>query len=137
MYGALDISTSALVAQRTRLNVISANLANRDTILNADGEYEPYRRRFAVLAAAEAGSAGERGGLGVRVAGIEIDDSPLQARLEPDSPYADARGMVHYPNVSPVIEQMDAMEATRSYEASISAIEATKSMIGVALEILA
>jgi flagellar basal-body rod protein FlgC len=134
VYGALDISTSALVAQRTRLEVISANIANRDTILNADGEYEPYRRRFAVLSAEE--TADGRPG-GVRVAAIEVDGGPLEARFEPRSPYADENGLVRYPNVSPVIEQMNAMEASRSYEASISAIEATKSMMSVALEILA
>lgn len=133
MYGALDISTSALVANRTRLDVISANLANRDTILDADGEYDPYRRRYAVLAAAETAS-GAPGG--VTVAAIGIDDGPLEPRLEPGSPYADENDFVFYPNVNPVIEQMNAMEATRSYEASISAIEATKSMISVALEML-
>ncbi len=133
MYGALDISTSALVAHRTRLDVISANLANRDTILNADGEYDPYRRRFAVLMA-EQSEAGRPGG--VVVASIGVDDGPLEPRREPGSPYADERGLVYYPNVSPVIEQMNAMEATRSYEASISAIEATKSMISIALEML-
>ena len=49
MYGVLDISTSALVAQRTRLTVISANIANSRSLLNADGEYDPYRRRFTLF----------------------------------------------------------------------------------------
>jgi flagellar basal-body rod protein FlgC len=133
MYGALDISTSGLVAQRTRLAVVSANLANRDTILNADGELEAYRRRFAVLAP-DGPAAGPRG---VRVESIEVDAGPLQPRFEPGSPFADADGYVHYPNVDPVIEQLNAMEATRSYEANIMALEATKSMISVALQMLA
>ena len=50
MYGSLDISTSALVAQRTRLNVITANIANTRSLVNDAGEYSPYRRRFAVFA---------------------------------------------------------------------------------------
>jgi flagellar basal-body rod protein FlgC len=133
MYGTLDISTSGLIAQRTRLDVISGNLANRDSILNADGEYEPFRRRFAVLGAGEP----DRGGhLGVHVAAIELDEGALELRFEPGSPFANADGYVGYPNINPVIEQMNAMEAARAYEANIAAIEATKSMIGVALQLL-
>ena len=134
MYGALDISTSGLVAQRIRLDVISANIANARTLLNADGEYEPYRRRAVMLAAGD-GKTGAAGG--VHVAAIELDDAPLQARYEPNSPYADAGGYVRYPNVNPVVEQVNAMEALRSYEANIAAVEATKSMISIALQILA
>ncbi len=134
MYGALDISTSALVAQRTRLDVVTANLANSKSLLNADGDYEPYRRRFAVFAPGDPASGSAAG---VHVAAIEIDRGPLRPVHEPDSPYADADGYVYYPNVDPVIEQMNAMEAARSYEANITAIEATKSMFSVALEILA
>ncbi len=134
MYGALDISTSALVAQRTRLAVVTANIANATSILNADGEYDPYRRRFAVFATGDpsTGSA-----LGVHVAEIGIDDGPLRMSYEPGSRYADEDGYVYYPDIDPVTEQMNAMEATRAYEANITAIEATKSMIGVALQIIA
>lgn len=134
MYGALDISTSALVAQRVRLDVISGNIANAKTILNADGEYEPYRRRAVVLAAGDPASGS---GQGVHVARIDLDAGPLQPRYEPNSPYADANGYVRYPNVNPLVEQVNAMEAMRSYEANIAAVEATKSMISVALEMLA
>ena len=134
MYGAFDISTSALVAQRTRLHVISANIANQRSILNADGEYDPYRRRFAVFAP---GDPSRESTEGVHVASIGIDRGPLRRVLEPDSPYADANGYVGYPNVNFVIEQMNALEATRAYEANITAIEATKSMLSVAFQVLA
>jgi flagellar basal-body rod protein FlgC len=134
MYGALDISTSALVAQRTRLNVIAANIANQRSILNESGEYDPYRRRFAVFAPGD--PARESAG-GVHVAAINIDGGPLRPVWEPGSPYADAGGYVRYPNVDPVVEQMNAMEAQRAYEANITAIEATKSMFSVALQLLA
>lgn len=133
MYGALDISTSALVAQRTRLDVISANIANKDTILNAEGEYEPFRRRMAILAE---GDPSRGTGAGVHVAEIELDDSELMLKYEPGSPFADAEGYVAYPNINIVVEQMNAMEAARSYEANIAAIEATKSMMSVALQLL-
>ena len=133
MYGALDISTSGLVAQRTRLTVATNNLVNARTILNAAGEYEPYRRQSVILSAGDPASPQ---GQGVRAV-IQASGGPLRAEFEPNSPYADADGYVHYPNVDPVIEQMNAMQALRSYEANITAIEATKSMVSVALEMLA
>ena len=134
MYGSLDISTSGLIAQRTRLNIVAANVANARNILNAQGEYDPYRRRFAVF-----GSGDPAGGsaLGVHVAEIRLDEGPLRPVLEPGSRFADEDGYVYYPNVDPVIEAMNAMEAARAYEANISAIEATKSMFSVALQIIA
>ena len=134
MYGSLDISTSALVAQRTRLNIVAANVANSQTILNADGEYDPYRRRFAVFATGDPATGSTQG---VHVAEIQIDKGPLRPVLEPGSPFDDEEGYVYYPNVQPVIEQMNAMEAARAYEANITAIEATKSMFSVALQIIA
>ena len=134
MYGAFDISTSALVAQRTRLDVIAANIANQRTILNEKGEYEPYRRRFVVFGEGDP-ARGQREGL--HVASIEIDDSPLNQSYEPGSPFADADGYVSYPNVNSVFETMNAMDAARAYEANITAIEATKSMLSVALQIIA
>lgn len=134
MFGLLDISTSGLIASRTRLEVSAANIANIESLTNATGEYEPYRRRFAVLAA---GDPSEGAADGVHVDSIQIDQSPLLKRYEPGSPFADADGYVGYPNVSIVVEQMNAMEAARAYEANITAIEATKSMMTVALQMIA
>ncbi len=133
MFGALDVSTSGLVAQRTRLQVIAANLANRSSLLDANGNYAPYRRRFAVLSAGQ----DEQGGPGVRVAQIQMDDAPLRKVYEPGSPYADRDGYVQYPNVEPAIEMVNALEATRAYEANITAAEATKSMWQTSLRLLA
>lgn len=134
MYGALDISTSALVANRVRLATIAGNIANRDAIVGPDGAHEPYRRRFVVLAPGDPESGTP---LGVHVRSVELDTSDFRLKHEPGSPYADADGFVAYPNVNPVVEQMNAMEATRSYEANIAVIEATKSMMSVALQLLA
>ncbi|MCZ6836359.1 MAG: flagellar basal body rod protein FlgC [Planctomycetota bacterium] len=133
MYGTFDISTSGLVAQRIRLDTIAGNLANLNTILNAEGEYEPFKRRFAILAAGDPSSGDP---MGVRVQSIEMDEGELRLKYEPDSPYADADGYVGYPDIDAVIEQMNAMEATRSYEANITAIEASKMMFNSALQIL-
>jgi flagellar basal-body rod protein FlgC len=134
MYGSLDISTSGLVAQRVRLEAYSANLANLHSVQNAEGAYEPFRRRIPILAAGDpAGDAT----VGVRVAEIREDDGPLRMRYEPGSPFADERGYVGYPNISPEIELMNAMEAMRSYEANIAAAETAKTMMNVALQMLA
>ena len=133
MFGSLDISTSALIAHRTRLDTISANIANARTILNENGEYQPFQRRMITLAAGDP-NTGE--GAGVHVESIKLDSAPPRMEFEPFSPYADANGYVGYPNVDVVVEQMNALEAARSYEANITAIEATKSMMSVALQLL-
>lgn len=133
MFGALDVSTSGLVAQRTRLDVISANILNKDTILDENGHYAPFQRRVATLAAGDP----ERGEpMGVHVREVQKVDSPPILKYEPDSPYANKEGYVGYPNINTVVEQMNAMEAARAYEANISVIEATKSMLSVSLQIL-
>jgi flagellar basal-body rod protein FlgC len=134
MYGSLDISTSALVANRVRMDVISANIAGANTLVNDQGEYEPFRRRIATLGA---GDPAHGSAEGVHVASIELDNSELTMKYEPGSPFADASGYVGYPNVNIVTEQMNAMEAARSYEANIMAVEATKSMMSVALQMIA
>lgn len=134
MFGALDVSTSGLVANRIRLEAISANIANADALENANGEYEPFQRRIVTLASGDPSRDTERG---VHVASIDLDHAPLRMVYEPDSPFANADGYVGHPNVDIVVEQMNAMEAQRSYEANITAIEATKSMMSVALQLLA
>jgi flagellar basal-body rod protein FlgC len=133
MYGSLDISTSGLIANRVRLEAISANIAGKDVILNERGEYEPFRRRIVMLAPGDPVNQGDEG---VHVASIELDHGPPRMRYEPDSPYANADGYVGYPNIDSVVEQMNAMEAQRSYEANIAAVEATKSIMSVALQML-
>jgi flagellar basal-body rod protein FlgC len=135
MYGALDISTSALVAQRVRLETVSANLANRMSITRSpDGGYEAYRRRIPILSPGDPAGGAE---LGVHVAEILEDSAPPLIKYEPGSPFADSKGYVEYPNISPEMEMMNAMEALRSYEANIAAAETTKTMINSALQMLA
>lgn len=134
MYGSLDISTSALIAQRTRMDVISANVANKSSLFNDAGEYEPYRRRTVLFGVGDPKSGSK---MGVHIAAIELDQSELMKKYQPSSPYADDDGYVLYPNVNTVIETMNAMEAARSYEANITAIEATKAMMSAALRIIA
>lgn len=133
MFGALDISTSGLIVQRTRMDVISTNILNAETILDENGNYAPFKRRMAAISEGDPVSGNP---MGVHVSEIKLIDSPPQLKYEPDSPYANEDGYVGYPNINPIVEQMNAMEAGRAYEANISVIEATKSMLGIALQIL-
>ncbi|MEX0745786.1 MAG: flagellar basal body rod protein FlgC [Phycisphaeraceae bacterium] len=134
MFGALDTSTSALVAQRTRLEVISSNVANANTIYDADGNYSPFQRRIAVFAPGDPSSGRDEG---VHVRDIMFDDAPFRQEFDPNHPHADEQGYVNYPNIDPVMEQVNALEASRAYEANITAAEATKAMMQASLRLLA
>lgn len=137
MYGALDISTGGMVAQRTRLAVISANIANSQTMLEADGGYEPYRRRSVQFAAGDPKSANPQAReMGVHVVSIGLDDAPFMKRHQPSSPFADADGYVKVPNINTAVEQVNALEAARAYEANVVAAETSKTMMGQALRLL-
>ena len=137
MYGSLDISTSGMIAQRTRLDVISANISNKNTILDAQGNYNPYRRRIAYLAAGNPGAQSASGQkLGVHVGAIGQDQSPFRLKYAPDSPYADAAGYIKEPNIDTTSERIDAMEAVRAYEANVAAAESTKQMLALGLRLI-
>ncbi len=134
MFGALDTSASGMVAQRTRLDVIAANLANRNAIYDDQGNYAPYRRRIPIFATGDS----ETGrGDGVHVSKVLLDQSDLRQVYEPGHPEADANGYVGYPNIDPTTELINAMEASRAYEANITAAEATKTMMQSSLRLLA
>lgn len=133
MFGALDTSTSALVAHRQWMTIISNNMANANTIENAQGEYEPYQRKVAVFAP---GQPGQRNAPGVQLKTILEDDATVP-RYQPNHKYADENGYVNYPNINSATEQMNAMVASRAYEANITAAEATKTMLSQSLRLLA
>ncbi|MFN0011069.1 MAG: flagellar basal body rod protein FlgC [Phycisphaerales bacterium] len=143
MYGALDISTSGLIAQRTRIDAIAANQANQDTLRDSAGNLNPFRRRLVVLAAGAPDSTNaDARELGVHVREIVLDDSPVQPKeYDPDHPdaYQDGpfKGYVAMTNVDPVMEQINALEAGRAYEANIVAAETTKAMFTQMLRLLA
>jgi flagellar basal-body rod protein FlgC len=136
MFSSLDVSTSGLVAQRARLNAISSNLANLSTTRNEAGEAEPYQPRF-VTFQTDTKLTTPGGGAGVRIGSVEHSNEPPRMKYEPGHPDADARGMVRYPNIDMTTEFVDALEATRAYEANIGVIEVTKNMADQALRIIA
>lgn len=143
MYGSLDISTSGMIAQRVRLTAIASNIANRGTVLDAEGRVNPYRARQVMLASGDPSARSARGReLGVHVAEIALDTTPIRPReYNPDSPFAFKEGpyvgYVAETNVNPVVEQVNALEASRAYEANVVAAEATKQMLAQALRLLA
>ena len=133
MFGALDISTSGLVAQRIQLDTIAGNIANSQSTRRPDGRPGPFLRRVALLAPGDG-----NGGPGVHVQKV-IEDTRSQPRLvrDPGHPDADANGFVQYPNIDMSTEMINAMVAARAYEANITAMEATKSILASTLRILA
>jgi len=134
MFNSLDISTSGLIAQRTRLETISSNIANENSIYDAQGNYDPYRRRIAVFAPGDPATGSSQG---VHVEKILLDQSPFRKVYEPGNPNADKNGYVDYPNIDPTMETVNALEASRAYEANIVAAQATKAMWNQSLSLLA
>ena len=134
MFDSMDISASALTAQRARMDTIAGNMANINTTRNERGELAPYRRRFVVFAAGQP-DAPERPG--VRLLRIEQDQSPFRRVFDPGNRDAGPDGYVQYPNIDVAIEQVNMLEASRAYEANITVLENTKAMISAALRLIA
>ena len=132
MFGAMEISSSALTAMRTRMDAIASNIANMETTRNAAGQPVPYRRKEVVLA--QGAKPGEPAG--VRVAAVVEDMSPFRQVYAPGHPDADASGNVLYPNVDLNREMVSAVIAMRAYEANVAAFEASRTMVTQALRLI-
>ncbi|WP_123040035.1 flagellar basal body rod protein FlgC [Cohnella candidum] len=139
-----DISASALTTQRLRMDVISANIANAETTRAeyVNGKFVPYRRKEVVVAPVQTkfGSLLDEklnaaGAQGVQVTAIKEDSTPFKQVYNPTHPDADANGMVSMPNVDVLKEMVDMISATRSYEANVTALNASKAMFTKSLEI--
>ncbi|QDV67043.1 Flagellar basal-body rod protein FlgC [Rosistilla carotiformis] len=140
MISALDISTSALVAQRVRLNTISGNIANMSSLKDETGKAAPYKGRSVVFQTDNSVSTNP-GVSGVKVDSIEISDAEPIYRYQPQHPLAikegKYQGYVAYPNIDMTTQMVDALEATRSYEANIGVMEITKNLGRESLSIIA
>lgn len=141
VFSAMDISASGMTAQRTRLDIISQNIANVNTTRDADGNV--YNRKTVVFQ--EKGyvsfddtlcAASGQVGNGVKIVEI-VEDDETEGRMvyDPSHPDADENGYVMYPNVNTVTEMTNMIDASRSYEANVTAFNATKNMHLKALEI--
>jgi len=144
IFSVLDISGSALAAERQRAEVVAANMANAETTHTQSGG--PFRRKEVVFSSSgnmpfRMMLAGFHPGLAnpipaVRVQRVVDDPTPPLKRYEPGHPDADKEGYVAYPAINPVQEMVDLMGAVRSYQLNASAIAASKQMIQQSLELL-
>lgn len=142
LFQAFNISASGMTAQRFRTDIISENIANVNTTRTENGE--PYRRKLVSIS--EKGvtpfsqffstSKNRAVGNGVKVTRVTEDySSDFIKEYDPSNPDADEDGYVSYPNVNTVSEMTDLIDATRSYEANVTAFEASKSMAAAGLRI--
>lgn len=155
-----DISGYGLSAQRVRVNTISSNIANAQTTRTEEGG--PYRRKEVLFKAInfndvynkalgessqsakyedplDEGDFGKKVNpaiMSVIVDKVIRDDSKPKMKFDPSHPDADANGYVAYPNINPVVEMADLVEATRSYQANVAAFQSAKNMANSAISLL-
>lgn len=142
-FKAMDISSSGLAAQRIRMNVLSANLANAQSTRGEDGG--PYKRRDVVFSAQPTGNMfedylHETSGTGtelrkVQVVDIHKDTNAPRRVYDPQHPDADAQGYVEMPNIQVMTEMVNMIAATRAFEADSTVLNDSKAMALKALEI--
>jgi flagellar basal-body rod protein FlgC len=155
LFGLMDVSGSALKAERVRAEIVAANMANAETTRTGDGS--PYRRHHVVFQSQDSNTfsasllglpnpgpallpivggptAGTPGG--VSVTGVIEDESQPLRRFDPGHPDADSDGFVTYPDINPLTEMVDLMGATRSYGLNASAVQAEKGMLTASLDLL-
>jgi len=147
LYDGYDVTTSGMSAQRTRINIVSANIANAQTTHGQDGG--PYKKQNVVFeemlmqSQKKVNSQTQESaknmplpvsGVGVKTI-LESKDEPIM-KYEPGHPDANDDGYVAYPNINPVVEMVDLIEAMRSYEANVSAFTAHKDIDTKTLDIL-
>lgn len=145
LFGVMEVSGSALQAERIRAEVVAANMANAETTRTADGG--PYRRQHVVFTseAPQGNFGGQLLGMtgptdgqvgGVRVSAVVADRGDPLRRYDPGHPDADTNGYVSYPDINPLTEMVDLMGATRAYGLNSSAVQAEKGMLTASLDIL-
>lgn len=131
---AREIAVSGLQAQRTRMNVISNNIANAFTTRTPEGG--AFRRQLAVFAGQPLTKSSKADNVGVRVEGVIADTAPLRSVYDPSHPDADAAGNVAFPNVNLAVEMADLVSAQRAYEANVAVLASGRRMTQKALDIL-
>ena len=141
-YNSIEISASGLSAERLAMDVIANNIANANTTHTPQGG--AFKRQLVVYSekngstetiGGDGGDEASSGG-GVKAIGIVQDNSPDRLVFDPSNPDADARGYVHYPNISVVKEMVDMMAASRAYQANVTAMQEARNMNNSALNLL-
>ncbi len=134
-----NIAGTGMSAQTTRLNTISSNIANAESVSSSvDKTYRARHPVFATVMQGANAATGDRGslfaaedrsGAGVQVLGVVEDQSPLMPRYEPNHPAADANGYVYYPNVNVVEEMADMISASRAFQTNSELMNTAKQMM--------
>ena len=149
LFSILDVSASALAAQRMRVEVLAQNIANAETTRTPEGG--PYRRRHVVFKAepqpvsgfqavlarvqSPSGSSVPPDVQGVRVSEVSVDNTPPERRYLPSHPDANAEGYVDFPPFNPVEDMVDLTAGVRSYQANLAVVSAVREMIIRTIEI--
>lgn len=129
MFQTLNISASGLVAQRLRMDTIAGNIAHVNTTQAEDGTVQPFQRRLVMLHAGKDHAGAPAGGVPVR-SEVEVDTaSPPRIVHDPGHPHADAQGNVRFPNINLLTEFVNAVEASRAYEANVTTMQITRDML--------
>src|ERR1700751_2115222 len=143
LFGVMEVSGSALKAERLRAEVVASNMANAETTRTPEGG--PYRRQHVVFQsqapsqgsfASQLLSQGDGEIGGVEISAVVSDQGTGLRRYDPQHPDADKDGYVSYPDINPLTEMVDLMGATRAFGLNSSAVQATKNMISSSLDIL-
>jgi flagellar basal-body rod protein FlgC len=144
LFSAISVSASGMDAQRTRAELLTQNLANAETTRTEEGG--PYRRKDAVFSSGAVNSPfgssfqslldGNGGATGVEVSDIVTDTRDPERRYIPGHPDADKDGYVGFPRVNPAEDMVDLIDASRSFQANVSAISAVKDMIQRSIDLL-
>lgn len=142
LFQSFDINASGMTAQRFRMDVISENVANVNTTRTSDGT--PYTRKIVTFAEKDVTSFSKvlsntreaYVGNGVKVYSVTEDtESDYIKKYDPSHPDADEDGYVSYPNVNTVTEMTNMIDASRSYEANVTAFQTSKAMAMKGLEL--
>ncbi|QJQ04742.1 flagellar basal body rod protein FlgC [Undibacterium piscinae] len=124
LFNIFNVAGSAMSAQSQRLNVVSSNLANADSVTSSNGQ--PYKSKQVVFAAVPSLSVASTG---VRVSEVVEDANPPKMMYDPKHPLADEKGYVAMPNVNTVEEMVNMISASRSYQTNVETMNAAKTML--------
>jgi flagellar basal-body rod protein FlgC len=142
LFNLLSISASGMSAQRQRAELLVENMANAETTRTPEGG--PYRRRDAVFSSQTQGSpfsgvfenALAEPAVGVEVAEVIVDEREPELRYQPGHPDARPDGYVAYPRLNPAEEMVDLMNATRGFQANVTAMTVVKDMLNRSLDLM-
>ncbi|MEQ1591628.1 MAG: flagellar basal body rod protein FlgC [Thiobacillaceae bacterium] len=124
LFDIFNVAGSAMNAQAQRLNVVASNLANADSAVSANGG--PYRAKQVVFNATPVGGDAA---MGVNVAAVIDDPSPMKMVYDPKNPLADEKGYTTMPNVNVVEEMVNMISASRSYQTNVEMMNTTKTLL--------